>query len=473
VTSATAQRGIMDARAGSLGVHAHRPLSPIAEILTGVEWSPTMLGLLYYTFAVTTYHAPGAKWAMVTCIVALLLQLDRLRWHATLSWIAAFVAWCWLSVAVNESDPQAWDSAVAITKVGLICFAGYNAIQSRAQVRFYLLFCAFAFIAYPVRGALLNYAMGITIWGRVFWSHTYNNPNDLAAFSLLFLAIMLAHFSLSSGRLIRLGMLGAAAATTLVILLTQSRGAFLALLVVCLVAVATTRRKGRAFLMLGAAGILLLPFVPDSAWVRFKGLLNISTESDMRDVDVEGSAAQRFQLMQIGLIIAREHPVVGIGPGRYRTMHKQYSRERQSQFPLAIGAKDSHSTYIQIAAELGFVGLALFLGMIISAMSRAVRELRRIAPGQQMLANAIGFLTLGLLAYLVDGVFYSGGYLNMLYMMLFMLAATMGLSERQTEPSSSRSAEPTNSSSTPASNLHPRSTRAPGMRGGAALTYTR
>jgi probable O-glycosylation ligase (exosortase A-associated) len=421
-------------RGGELSASPRRSPGIAADVLGGVAWTPSLVALLYYTFAVTTFHAPGAKWAMIACLLGLTAQPHQLRWHPVLSWMAAFVGWCFLSSVVNDNSASSWDVANAIGKVALVCFAGYNTLQSRAQIKFFLWFCAAIFLAYPVRGTFVLYLSGITIWGRAFWAHTYSNPNDLAAFALLFLSVMMAFAALSANRTVRWGTLAGAAATALVILLTQSRGAFLALIVTIAIALWLAPNRRRSFLIMVVVGFVLVPFVPKSAWARFKGLLSASTESGMRDVDKEGSAAQRFQIMQIAWIIAKDHPIMGVGPGMYREVHRRYATQRASEFDLAAGEKDSHSTYLQIASELGFVGLFLFLGMIGSTLTSALREAKRRVTTDLSLGLAISALSLGLVAYLVSGFFLSGGYLNMLYLSLCITASAVSLPHLQSRP---------------------------------------
>jgi O-antigen ligase len=78
-----------------------------------------------------------------------------------------------------------------------------------------------------------------------------------------------------------------------------------------------------------------------------------------------------------------EHPVVGVGPGGVRAHYVAASNNAE----LAAQNPVTHNMYLEVGAELGVVGLAIFGGVIVVALSAsesALREpLRHAALGVQ------------------------------------------------------------------------------------------
>ena len=65
-----------------------------------------------------------------------------------------------------------------------------------------------------------------------------------------------------------------------------------------------------------------------------------------------------------------DHPLAGVGSGGFRV---EWLRER----PIADTVKDTHSLEVEIAAELGLVGLLAFAAMIAGVGASGRRALRR------------------------------------------------------------------------------------------------
>jgi len=95
----------------------------------------------------------------------------------------------------------------------------------------------------------------------------------------------------------------------------------------------------------------------------------------------------------------------------------------------ALGFRDTHSTYLNVAAETGIPGLLLFLSTIgvVAVASERTRRLARGSPrAQQLLA-----LEIGLLAFMLAGVFGSFAKLSFLYMQLAIMWAVTDITKRE------------------------------------------
>jgi O-antigen ligase len=151
-------------------------------------------------------------------------------------------------------------------------------------------------------------------------------------------------------------------------------------------------RRGRGILLGGvvalAVALLLLPGVRGRA-------RSIADPSDP-------TASERVLMWRSGLAMARDHPLIGVGPGQVKHVYPRYADPRvpnKSRGHL-------HDTPIQILVERGLVGLAAWLALFAAFFVRAARLARRLpgdSPDRALVAGAAasiaGFLAGGLFEY--------------------------------------------------------------------------
>lgn len=238
---------------------------------------------------------------------------------------------------------------------------------------------------------------GLRIKGLV--GGIFGNPNDLAtAIDLLVpLAVVLAILSKGWARWFYLF---CAVAMAIGVLATFSRGGFLGLFALGLVLLWKLGRGRRLKTMLLAALAcgLLLAAAPGGYGSRLSTIFNI-------EEDKTGSAQERRALMELAVSISLQHPVVGIGMGNFHI----YSRHEQ----------EAHNAYLEIAAELGFLGLLAYLIVIFAPLCSLARIENCTANAKSGSAREMYLLSVCLqstfVAYLVCSFFTSIQYLWYLY----------------------------------------------------------
>jgi O-antigen ligase len=319
------------------------------------------------------------------------------------------------SINPQLSVETAWERG----KLVIISLVVVNALRTRRTVHLYLAFLIACFAVYPLRGALTNYAGGYTVFGRAIWNHIYANPNDLAAYTLLVVgcasALVAARRDSAAHRWL-LG--GVILACVLLLLLTQSRGAFLGAAVgFGLALVRWSFGGGKRFVIVAIAIVCVLALVPERAWDRFAAMRNLSSAETVALADPEGSAAQRLEIQKTALSILGDSPVAGTGLGTYKQANALYAPD--------LGYRDTHNTYLNIAAETGLFGLALWVAMLVLVVKRVLREpeFARDGPGRWLLR--------GLLAFLVAGVFGTYAAVSLPYLVLAVAWSWAGVSSSE------------------------------------------
>jgi O-antigen ligase len=404
--------------------------------MAGLEWSPSFAAFLVYVFVITTYRVSVATVAMSVALLMLPLEPRPLRLPPFALCAAALLGWAFVGWGTSEYPTIVWDAVIEFAKVCAVILVAVNVLTTRARLRFFLLAYLAFFAFYPVRGALFNYFLyGGTMGGRAVWNYIYANPNDLAGMCLLFVALAAGVLVSERTRWIRLCALAGVIVLPFLIIITQSRGAFVALLAFAAITLKGQWRRGRTLLLAGAALVTVLVAAPDSVWRRLGTLKQAGSQDapSARNDESLASTEQRLEIWNVARAIIAEHPVTGVGLGAYPEAHYVYAR-RPGFNRTAMGKRDTHSTYLNILAEMGIPGLALF-GLVVAlplvAAERVRRRLKAVNPAR---ALQLHYMVLGMIGYLVAGVWGSYGALVPTYLYLCLVYAATTVMQQQEHP---------------------------------------
>jgi len=386
----------------------------------GVTWSLTFIGFLLYIFVITTYELPLGDVAMGAALFGLVVLRTGYHFPATLGWMAAFLVWTAVSGLQSPWRSEVEPFVIDFGKLFLIALVLVNVVRTKQNIRLYAVFFLGCFALYPLRGAIFNYVGGYTLFGRALWNNVFANPNDLAALTLLQLSLAVSLLRTEFHKWTRYCVYLGCAMLPILVLMTQSRGAFLALGVFVAFFLAGQRRRARALIAVAAIAAVVVMVAPGGVWKRVSGLRSATTTEGIAAADQEGSAKQRFQIWQVAGRIIADNPAFGVGFGVYGAAHAEYVMTGRGE-RFARGRRDTHSTYLNVLAETGFIGLGLFLGMLGSAFYTAERVRRRWRAVYPDAAQQLYALELGLAAFLVAGIFGSFARLSFLYLHLMLL----------------------------------------------------
>ncbi len=208
---------------------------------------------------------------------------------------------------------------------------------------------------------------------------TFGQPNPYAAYINLPLSITLALTLLGRDWLTRI--LAGTATVVLVLAeyLSQSRGAEIALaaalVFIVLAGMPAIRKAFRVLViaLLGFLAALLAGLVPQSLFspaLKFLGLTGISlVEPNTADF----STAERLAHWIAGIHMYFDHPILGVGIGNYPDAYPPY---HIAMFLDPLG--HAHNYYINIAAEMGTIGLIVYLFFLFAIFFAGIRILQRI-----------------------------------------------------------------------------------------------
>jgi O-antigen ligase len=315
-------------------------------------------------------------------------------------------------------------------KIVLIFLVIVNTLTSRARVERYITVVTLGATYVGLR-AVFDYARGVNLveGGRVAGSigGLFGNPNDMALNMVTFLPLAIA-VALYRGRtsLRLIGTIGAAA-MALAMVFSKSRGGTVGMIAMMAVLIYQMRRvrPGVAVLIV-VASLAALPMLPASFTERMASIFDA-------DQDPTGSREARKRLLREGWETFLGNPLTGVGLGQFPNYRPDAREEAWRQ---------THNSPLQVASELGIVGLGIFAFMVWTALNagiiakRAIRGARRRArigrrTGPRSASDAdldwldfhAGIILAAVFGWFVAANFASVAYYWTFYLMLGLAAA--------------------------------------------------
>ena len=432
-------RGWRSLRAGRVAVPATAPaiaMPPVAHSFPTVAQEPLRIGLglislAFYLWLIHSYKLPAGDVAVLALGVGMLMRAKTLTIPLPLALFGCLILWSLVGLGVTLEKNTTTTLLFSMAKLWIIVFCILNLIRNAAEIRFVIITWLGVFAMYPIRGAFYNaYICHCTEGGRVAWNFVFENPNDLAALTLIPMGLAAGVAYVERAKIWKYAGLIGTAVLTLTVMLTQSRGALLSIGVGVLVLAISSRKKARdlflLFALMGAAALM----APRAVWERLGGLTNASVSGGMRGVDPEGSADSRWLVWQIALKQFKQHPFTGVGVGMMPKAHRWEALRLGAVFTVR-GERDTHSTYLRLAAETGLPGLVIYVlmwGAVIRKIRQVRAKIRHVRPREHQLLT---FLEVSIISFMVASIFGTYSYLSFTYISLAVAWLTAEIMERE------------------------------------------
>jgi len=254
------------------------------------------------------------------------------------------------------------------------------------------------------------------------------NPNELGAVLVVALVFGVALGLVRSWHpLFRIAAFTGAAISTVGIFLTLSRGALFGVVVAMLVApLAIGRGRRLAALVLAATAVFCAV-----AW--FGVFASDSARKRVTNPSAEGGSG-RTDLWRVGWRMVDDHPIRGVGAGNFPVRSVDYllrpGRTESDRF-IVDTPKEPHNIYLAVLAELGIVGFALFVTILVTSLAAAIHAARQFTRrGQPVLDLLSRTLFIGLVGYLAALFFSSQLFEKQLWLLLATAPALLAIAQR-------------------------------------------
>lgn len=192
---------------------------------------------------------------------------------------------------------------------------------------------------------------------------------------------------------------------------TYSRGGFLACTALAVLYWLQSRRKFRSLIALLILMMIIVATLPDVYWNRMN---TIQTYEENEDE----SALSRFHFWQVALVMAQAHPFFGIGFNAYNKAYDAYDFLQGRYGHM----RSVHSSPLGVTGELGYLGLALYVLLLLCAFRSCSRVSKLVTsyPDLLHLKSTAMALRSGLSVFLIAGSFLPFQYNEMLWHYIFL-----------------------------------------------------
>ena len=297
-----------------------------------------------------------------------------------------FFVWSAMSAYFAVYPSVAYPTLRELSKILLPFLVGVSTLNSPKQVRYVLWLMVFAqaWIGYEMNMTYLTGYNRVAIEGYALMD---NNTFGISLVTTLGPAVALA---LTERNWIVRGVAAGAALVILhTILLTFSRGAFVGLLAIGVMAFIVMPKRPKHLAVLLAVILVAVRLTGPELAARYSSSF---AEGEERDT----STKERLELWERMFEVALTKPVLGLGPDNWPQVAHEYGFR-----PGKIG----HSVWVQGLVELGFLGIGSLLFFYVStifALWRYSRQHRKVDRDATVIAAGI---TLSIVGYAVSAQF--------------------------------------------------------------------
>jgi len=202
----------------------------------------------------------------------------------------------------------------------------------------------------------------------------------------------------------------ASLAAVVALFYTFTRSSWVGALVSALVILAFLRR--RLLVPFAAALVIFVILLPAPYRARVASIWDPSYRTNV----------QRLELLRGGAAIFREHPVIGVGTMDLADVYRDHMP------PGAVYVHGHmHNDFVQIAVQMGIVGLAAFVILLVSFFCLMARNLKLdLPPGER--AFVVGSIA-ALAGFIVNGLFeWNFGDAEVVTLLYVIIGANLALS---------------------------------------------
>lgn len=365
------------------------------------------------------YNAPFAAIAAVVTLISLVTSRTRVRLPATgaVYGLIAFIVWMCVTTTLAIYPGESFVQLDKVIKIQLMTLVALAVLHEPRHINWFVWLNVLSLGFFGVKGGLYTIQTGGA--GRVWGPGGFiGGNNEIGLAILVTIPLMYYLYLQTQRRLVRAAVIAMMLLSGIAVLGTQSRGAFLAIVVMSGMLWWRAPRKLLSGIALLIAAAIAFAVMPSSYGDRLDTITEYKKDS---------SAMGRINAWQTTTNIANSRPFGG-GFAIYNAeVFSRYApnvQEERAADPSIVRA--AHSIYFQVLGEHGWLGLLLFLSVWFMTWRDAerIRQATRGDPELNWVSHLMGMCQVALAGYAVGGAFLSLAYFDLPYNVLVLVSVT-------------------------------------------------
>lgn len=335
--------------------------------------------------------------------------------------VIAFFVWTTFSTILGIGNPEVqWNIWSRFAKIVMLFLFVLLIVEKKLHADF-MLWCVVLSVGFYANLEGLKFIAtggGHKIAGME--GHVLGDRNELAIAFVMTLPIcfyLLGEYGKSS-RVIKAGLLATISLLVIGVIGTQSRGGFIALLALGGYLFLKSERKVLLGILIITLGVAVA-HLASNEWVDRINTIESASE--------DGSFMTRVVSWKLSFIMATRHPFLGGGFKALEYLPNWIDLSRDffmfpwfytgDLVPSMNYARAAHSVYFQVLGEHGFIGLALYVSILIGAFRKA-GKISRAARKQKLpdwFPTLATMLQLSIFAFALGGAALSFAYFDLIF----------------------------------------------------------
>jgi putative inorganic carbon (HCO3(-)) transporter len=359
------------------------------------------------------YEFPVAMVIGVATLLAWMLSKEpkKLQINAVSGLLLAFVFWMSFANLFAMVPDHAFEKWNQSFKILLMTFVTMVLMGDRERLHAMIWIIVISLSFFGIKGGVFTILGGgeSLVWGP---PGSFIADNNAMAMALVMVLPLVRYLQLhTESMLIRSGLYGAMALTAFSIIGSQSRGAFLGVIVMLVFVLLKSRQ--RVFL-----GMIVVAFLGVSA--AFVPQTWIDRMKTIENYEQDGSALSRLEAWGFAIKVARDHPIVG---GGFRVSYDDRIYLKYVPDARKGHGRNYHSVYFEILGELGYVGLATYLALLAAVWRSGNRTiaLTRNHPNLYWANDLARMTQVSLVGFAVAGAFQNLAFFDLYFYLIAIL----------------------------------------------------
>lgn len=375
-----------------------------------------------YTWGIA-YDFPFAMIIAVVTLIGFVATSEKDKFYMERETVLILLIWILVTLTSLSAfyPSKALEMWQKTSKIFLMCLIIIPLFIDKEKLRYLLLTIALSLGLLGVKGGIFAIATG--------GAHNVRGPDrsfiagegDFALALNMALPLLFYLAKNEDNKKMKIFLYFVFAFSILSVIFTYRRGGFIGLAVVMSMLFLKANKKFISIFMLLLALIIASTLLTDKWFERMETI---------KTYEEDGSSMRRINAWKMAINVAKDRPLKGAGfDGLTWPTIDLYSPHP------SLTAGDVHSIYFEMLGEQGFIGLGLFIMLLLSALLSVgkIKKTFKNNPSHKWLCNYADMLQISIIAYMAGGVFLGRAYFDLFYHLIVIIVVIKVLARKEFE----------------------------------------